>query len=90
MGRCLEKMKTTKMTKAAWKAEGYARRIRIRTATYEKAARECGAALLFVDRMMTAHEREALKKDEHARYAELMRKYPPRSLQCHDLGKDEP
>ena len=83
-------MKTTKMTKAAWKAEGYARRIRIRTATYEKAARECGAALLFVDRMMTAHEREALRIEEHDRYLALRKTALLRSTRGDDLGKNEP
>ena len=52
---------TMRMSKAAWVAEGYARRVRLKTVAYEKADAEYRAVLPFVYRMMAAVDSEVAK-----------------------------
>ena len=53
-----------KMSKAAWVAEGYARKIRLKTVAYEKADAEYRALWPFVYRMMAAFDGEVVKIEE--------------------------
>ncbi len=59
------------MSRATWIAEGYVRRIRVRTAIHEKAAAEYQAALRFVSEMQAPEERYAARLEERSRYMTL-------------------
>lgn len=59
------------MSRAAWIAEGYARRIRLRTADYERACVEYEAAWAFTFEVMSPAERYADRLEERSRYMTL-------------------